>query len=216
MKNAKLILGAIGIAAVAFIGLVVFLKVSDAKAETEKEKALEEAKENMEVALSQNDFAKARAAAKVLDDEDTYRNNENAQRITDAEIGYLANEGEFDMAYQIATENDLPDAYYNKVVPNLVSIYTKYGANKTILALSSCVLPIRGKRWGKQYFSDDEFYAQKWNDFNVKHNKNIERLMNYMKLSDDKDNISKVALFLTTEYPNGTKDVNAIKAKFGL
>ena len=119
-------------------------------------------------------------------------------------------------AYQIATENNLPDAYYNKVVPNLVSIYTKYGANKTILALSSCVLPIRGKRWGEQYFSNDEFYAQEWNDFNVKHNKNIERLMNYMKLSDDKDNISKVALFLTTEYHNGTKDVNAIKAKFGL
>ena len=216
MKNVKLILGAIGIAAVAFIGLVVFLNVSNAKAEAEKEKALEEAKENMEVALSQNDFAKARAAAKVLDDEDPYRYNKNTQRITHAEIGYLANEGEFDMAYQIATENNLPDAYYNKVVPNLVSIYTKYGANKTILALSSCVLPIRGKRWGEQYFSNDEFYAQEWNDFNVKHNKNIERLMNYMKLSDDKDNISKVALFLTTEYHNGTKDVNAIKAKFGL
>ena len=212
MKNVKLILGAIGIAAVAFIGLVVIIAVSEAK----KEKAFEEAKENMEVALSQNDFAKARAAAKVLDDEDPYQNNGNTKRITDAEIGYLANEGEFDMAYQIATENNLPDAYYNKVVPNLVSIYTKYGANKTILALSSCVLPIRGKRWGKQYFSTWESDDQEWNDFNVKHNKNIERLMNYMKLSDDKDNISKVALFLTTEYPNGTKDVNAIKAKFGL
>lgn len=209
MKNVvKLIL----IAAVAFIVLVVFLFISDAK----KEKALEDAKEEMEVALSQNDFAKARAAAKVLDDEDPYQHNENTQRITNAEIGYLANEGEFDMAYQIATENNLPDAYYNKVMPNLVPIYTKYGANKTILALSSCVLPIRGKRWGEQYFSTWESDDQKWNDFNVKHNKNIERLMNYMKLSDDKDNISKVALFLTTEYPNGTKDVNAIKAKFGL
>ncbi len=164
-------------------------------------------KKQFETALEQNNFAKAKELCKTKDLPDEY-----LKRAVSAEIDYLVGEGDFDFANQIATEQNLPDIYYDKIVTNLITIYTKFGANKTILALSSCVLPTEEVRFGVKIALEKEEIKT----IIVKHNDHITRLMEYMKLAGDNESVAKVSIFLAKNYEGGTKDVNAIKAKFGL
>ena len=199
MKNLKwIVLGIFVIAAAAYP----FIE----QATLDKEQAKrDDATEQFEAALEQNNFAKAKELSENLP-------SKYLRRAVSAEIDYLVSDGNFNLANQIATEHNRPDFYYNKIVPNLITIYAKHGAAMTILALSSCVLPTEDKEWGEDWRMDSDeckiFYA--------KHNEYIKHLMEYMKLSDDNKSIAKVSIFLTTNYEGGTKDVNAIKAKFGL
>ncbi len=166
-------------------------------------------KKQFETALEQNNFAKAKELC-----ETNHLPSEYLKRAVSAEIDYLVSDGDFDFANQIATEQNLPNVYYDKIVPNLITIYTKHGAAKTILALSSCVLPTEGEPWGGELW--ERFDKEECKIHYAKHNEYIKRLMEYMKLSGDNESIAKVSIFLTTNYEGGTKDVNAIKAKFGL
>lgn len=166
-------------------------------------------KKQFETALEQNNFAKAKELCKTKDLPDEY-----LKRAVSAEIDYLVSDGDFDFANQIATEQNLPNVYYDKIVPNLITIYTKHGAAKTILALSSCVLPTEGEPWGGELW--ERFNKEECKIHYAKHNEYIARLMEYMKLSGDNESIAKVSIFLAKNYEGGTKDVNAIKVKFGL
>lgn len=181
--------------------------------------------EEMETAINNYDFATARAKAAELDriaSEDKYGHycdfmNENRVRVANAEVAYYINEGEFDMAGQIAMEMGVPDGYYNKVFPNLVTIYEKHGSSTAIIAISSITLPVGGVRWGELYFWGGENAPdeQEYLDFYTTHNSHIQRLMEYMKMSGD-ESYKKIAIFLSAECNGGEAQVKKIKASFGL
>ena len=186
---------------------------------------VEKLREEMEAAINKYDFATARAKAGELDRiaaEEKYGHyvdfmNENKVRVANAEVAYYINEGEYDMAGQIAMEMGVPDGYYNKVFPNLITIYEKHGSAATITAISSITLPVAGVRWGELYFWGGENAPdeQEWLDFHTTHNSHLQRLMEYMQMSGSED-YKKIALFLSAECNGGEAEVKKIKAKFGL
>lgn len=211
----KKVLGIVGILVAGFLVLSIIM----ISGESMTEKRLEKAREEMETALNNNDFAAAFSAARTLDEEEfeSYR-KVNVPRVADAQVGYLLAEGEFDLAHQIAQECNIPDKYYNKILPNLMSIAQKHGNDQAIAAMMSCTLPIRGKRWGELYISDDASFGgdERWKQFITTHNNYIDRFMGYLQISGDIESIKKCALFLNDTYEGGTKEVAKIKAKYGI
>jgi hypothetical protein len=177
-------------------------------------------REEMEAAINKYDFATARAKAGELDriaSEEKYGYyedfmNENRLRVANAEVAYYINEGEYDVAGQIAMEMGVPDGYYNKVFPNLITIYEKQGSTAVITAISSITLPVAGVKWGEISFRGAK---QEWLDFHTTHNSHLQRLMEYMQMSGSED-YKKIALFLSAECNGGEAEVKKIKAKFGL
>lgn len=181
---------------------------------------VEKLREEMEAAINKYDFATARAKAGELDriaSEEKYGRyedfmNENRLRVANAEVAYYINEGEYDVAGQIAMEMGVPDGYYNKVFPNLITIYEKHGSTAAITAISSITLPVAGVKWGEISFWGAK---QEWLDFHTTHNSHLQRLMEYMQMSGSED-YKKIALFLSAECNGGEAEVKKIKAKFGL
>jgi hypothetical protein len=136
-------------------------------------------------------------------------------RIANAQISYFVSIGEYDSASRIANESKLENKYYEMVVPNLISIYTKSGLNATIAILSTCVLPTEGSHWGTEYITD-------WNDHKeiktilTKHNEYIDRFMSYLQTVGENDAVKTASVFLSSNYPGGPAAVAKIKAKYGL
>ena len=174
------------------------------------DKNTEKLTKQMESALNNNDFVTAMAAARTLDGDEYIK--ENVIRVASAQAGFLIAGGDFDLARQIAEECNIPDKYYEKILPNLMTIAQKHGANQAIAAMMSCTLPVQLNPWGAVLIISNA----EWNQFMSKHNKYIDRFMGYLQISGETEAIKKCAFFLDDNYEGGPKEVAQIKAKYGV
>lgn len=167
-------------------------------------------KQSIDMALAQNDFETAKSIARSL-------NNAELYRVVSAEIKFLIGEGEFELARQIADENTQQDKYYELLMPNLVTLYDKFGLDKVRAAVASCPLPVEDN-YGDKYLGSLRFASydyDKLSAFYTTHNEHLERLMEYMNMAGDKE-LHKIAIYLSNKCDDGDKTVAKIKAKFRL
>lgn len=167
--------------------------------------------------VEKGDYAKAMSRAKS--------SGVGLNTVVMAQASDFIENGEFDMAAQIARENEIDDAYVDVVYSHLAKIYSKYGKDQLLYALSLAKITDPALLNNQTYYVERDLMP-----INLTINKintSIEGFCEYLKSIDDKAFIPKMLAFLkpTGKIEKNSKtgekiqkdytEVNRIKAKFG-
>ena len=197
----KLIIGGV------VVGLIIVYSISNSIGNAVYDKNVQK----IDMALAQNDFDTAKSIARSND------YSKQLKRIKAAEIQFLMDEGELELACQIAGEEYMQDKYYELLMPSLEAWYDKIGLDKLRALIASCPLP-KQDEYGDLYLGSLRFRSyetDKLEAFYTTHNDYLVRLMEYMTMQGD-DELKKVAIYLSNKCEGGDDAVAKIRAKFGI
>lgn len=202
------------------IGIIALVIIAVVLSDSAEEKASQKVKDLIE----QGDYIQAKKLAPSSSDR---------KNVTSAQVSDLIRQGRFDLAAEIAKEDEYYITYYDGVFNHLAQIYNDQGAENLFYALSLISFPDT-----KSCYADDSWgckYNLKPCDIVKKSNANIESFCDYLKLSNKKEFIPKMLIFLRPVYvPDEEKwdvkkqkdilikkgymdysEVSRIKAKYG-
>lgn len=119
-------------------------------------------------------------------------------RVTNAQVLDLINQGRFDLASDIAKEDEYYISFYNGLIDHLSKLYNEYGGEKVIYALSIINYPDTKEKylpsfWGISYQDNSTGIINR-------NNKNIESFCDYLKQIGDKQFIPKFLDYLKPIY----------------
>lgn len=137
--------------------------------------------------LEKGDFVKARKLAESYADK---------KKVTNAQVNDLISKGQFDLAVEIAKEDNYYLTYFNGVIDHLPKIYTDQGRDKLLYAMSLINYPDTKSR------DMDESWGERWDirfeprDIIIRSNTNIESFCDYLRLTGREDLIPQMLQFL--------------------
>ena len=148
-------------------------------------------KAQIEDCIEKGDFNKARQLNKKLE----YGGMTN--KICRAQVASLIDEGQFNIAADIAKEDMNYGVYYVSLMGKLVSLYDT-NPQGLMLALSSINFPTSSCEWDDDLYRFS--YTSEFNDLYQSFNDNIKHLMLYAKSNNDMDYMKKLSFYLKPLY----------------
>ncbi len=184
---------------IGFVALTLFFSCNSRERETK------DAKKNIEVAIAENDFSKARESLGVLDGWGSTR-DEYEDKINLSEITYFIKQGEYVRARAVASEHKAMESYSMVIANEIPDMIVKKDYASVFNILSNWTFK------EDPVYSAEEVGDYELNEYNQKYNSEIGtfndlvfRLFNAAIVDNNKEYIKKSFLLFQDELVLNTK-----------
>ena len=157
--------------------------------------------------IEQGDYIKAKKVAAKM------QSYEAENRVTNAQVLDLIDQGRFDLASDIAKEDEYYISFFNGIIDHLTKLYNQQGGEKLLYAMSLVSFPDTNSDlptlWGRSWV-----LSETSRQIVTRSNNNIESFCDYLKQTGDKQFIIKMLDYLKPVYVPESKHWDSKQQKY--